>query len=235
MPTLRLNKGGDIVLGCRIWDMTRWTEEGRAVKQRRINGATRRVMRAALAVSGATLAGVLTTAQVAPAKEPFRVGIASLVNGRSAPQFIAFEERLRQLMSSAGGEPAIDFMLLGGDATRYPVAMQELASRKPDVLVAPGPEISLKAAHEATQTIPIVMIGVDYDPVARGYVHSLAHPGGNITGVYLNTVELAGKRVEMLKETAPGANRLIVFWDAVGKIASSRPKPPRNYSGSSFT
>jgi putative tryptophan/tyrosine transport system substrate-binding protein len=51
------------------------------------------------------------------------------------------------------------------------------------------------------------MIGVDYDPVARGYVHSLARPGGNITGVSLNTVEVAAKRVEILKETVPGVSR----------------------------
>jgi len=61
----------------------------------------------------------------------------------------------------SGGEPVIDFIALEGDAGRYPAAMQELASRKPDVLIAPGPEISVKAARAATQTIPIVMIGVD--------------------------------------------------------------------------
>jgi ABC-type uncharacterized transport system substrate-binding protein len=103
----------------------------------------------------------MTAGQLAPAEEPFRVAVASLINGRSAPQFVAFEERLRQLMSTAGGEPVIDFIVLEGDAARYSAAMQELASRKPDVLIAPGPEISLKAARGATQTIPIVMIGVD--------------------------------------------------------------------------
>jgi putative tryptophan/tyrosine transport system substrate-binding protein len=51
------------------------------------------------------------------------------------------------------------------------------------------------------------MIGVDYDSVARGYVHSLARPGGNITGVSLNTVEVAAKRVEILKETVSGISR----------------------------
>jgi len=177
----------------------------------------------------------MTAGQLAPAEEPFRVAVASLINGRSAPQFVAFEERLRQLMSTAGREPVIDFIELEGDAARYPAAMQELASRKPDVLVAPGPEISLKAARAATQTIPIVMIGVDYDPVARGYVHSLARPGGNITGVSLNTVEVAAKRVEILKETVPGISRFIVFWDAAGGTASIRPKPPCKYSGFSFS
>ena len=172
---------------------------------------------AVLTLMCSALAGVTIAGQLAPAEEPFRVAVASLINGRSAPQFVAFEERLRQLMSTAGGEPVIDFIVLAGDAARYPAAMQELASRKPDVLIAPGPEISLKAARAATQTIPIVMIGVDYDPVARGYVHSLARPGGNITGVSLNTVEVAAKRVEILKETVPGISRLIMFSDAAGR------------------
>jgi putative ABC transport system substrate-binding protein len=171
----------------------------------------------ALALAAAVLAwAAIAVPPTASAEEPFRVGVASLVNGRSAPQFVAFEDRLRQLMKSAGGEPTIDFIVLGGEAGRYPEAMRELASRKPDVLVAPGPEISLKAAEAASRTIPIVMIGVDYDPVARGHVQSLARPGGNITGVYLNTVELAAKRVEMLKETVPAARRFVVFWDAAG-------------------
>ena len=169
-----------------------------------------------LGLVGAILASVLP-ADVFAADKPFRVGIASLVNPRSAPQFVAFEERLRQLMSATGRELVVDFMALDGEAERYPAAMQELAGRKPDVLVAPGPEVSLKAARTATQTIPIVMIAVDYDEVALGYVQSLAHPGGNITGVYLNTVDIAAKRVEMLKETVPGVSRFIVFWDAAGR------------------
>jgi hypothetical protein len=96
----------------------------------------------------------MTAGPLTPAEKPFRVAVASLINGRSAPQFVAFEERLRQLMSIAGGEPVIDFIALEGDAARYPAAMQELASRKPDVLVAPGPEISLKAARGRRRRSP---------------------------------------------------------------------------------
>jgi putative ABC transport system substrate-binding protein len=170
---------------------------------------------AALTLAAAALA--VTATPAAAADKPFRVGIASLVNGRSSPQFVAFEGRLRQLMNGSGRELDIDFIVLDGDAERYPAVARELVSRNPDVLLAPGPEISLKAARAATQTIPIVMSAVDYDPVARGYVPSLARPGGNITGVFLNTVEVAAKRVEMLKEVAPDTRRFIVFWDAPGR------------------
>jgi putative ABC transport system substrate-binding protein len=160
---------------------------------------------------------MLAHAQASAADKSFRVGIASLVNPRSAPQFVAFEETLHQLMGKDSRELTIDFLVLDGDAERYPAAMQDLVSRQPDVLIAPGPEVSLNAARAATRTIPIVMIAVDYDAVARGYVQSLAHPDGNITGVYLNTVDVAAKRVEMLKEAVPSTSRLIVFWDQAGE------------------
>jgi putative ABC transport system substrate-binding protein len=151
------------------------------------------------------------------AEKPSRVGIASLVNPRSASQFVAFEQRVRELAAAAGQDVEIDFTLLDGHAERYPAAMQELVRRGADVLLAPGQEIALKAARSATQTIPIVMVAVDYDPVALGYVQSLARPGGNITGVYLSLIDLAGKRAQLLKEAVPGLTRLIVFWDAVGQ------------------
>lgn len=125
--------------------------------------------RAVLALAGAALVGALAPSNALATDKPFRVGIASLVNPRTAPQFAAFEEQLRQLAGAAGRELTIDFLVLDGDAARYPAAMRELASRQPDVLVAPGPEVSLKAAREAAKTIPIVMVAVDYDAVARGY------------------------------------------------------------------
>ncbi|HEX3538619.1 MAG TPA: ABC transporter substrate-binding protein [Stellaceae bacterium] len=173
------------------------------------------------------LLGVVTGAAIAVATgmpdsgcaaedKTFRVGIASLVNSRSAPQFLAFEERLRQLATAAGRDLAIEFRLLDGDADRFPAAMQELVRGHPDLILAPGQEIAAKAARAATQTIPIVVVAIDYDPVALGYVQNLARPGGNITGVYLDTIEVAAKRAQLLKEAAPDIKRLIVFWDAVG-------------------
>jgi putative ABC transport system substrate-binding protein len=140
-----------------------------------------------------------------------------LVNGRSSPQFVAFEQRLRELASATGQDLTIDFTMLDGDAERFAAAMQEQVQRGVDVLLAPGQEVALKAARAATQRIPIVMVAIDYDPVALGYVQSLARPGGNITGVYLDTIELAAKRAQLLKEAAPGTTRFIVFWDAVGR------------------
>ena len=126
-----------------------------------------------------------------------------MVNGRSSSQFVAFEQRLRELASATGQDLTIDFTVLDGDAERFAAAMQEQVQRGVDVLLAPGQEVALKAARAATQRIPIVMVAIDYDPVALGYVQSLARPGGNITGVYLDTIELAAKRAQLLKEAAP--------------------------------
>jgi putative ABC transport system substrate-binding protein len=96
----------------------------------------------------------------AAAEKPFRVGIASLVNPRSASQFVGFEQRVRELAAAAGQDVEIDFTLLDRHAERYPAAMQELVRRGAEVLLAPGQEIALKAARAATQTIPIVMVAV---------------------------------------------------------------------------
>ena len=83
-----------------------------------------------------------------------------------------------------------------------------------DVIVADGPEIPLRAARNATNAIPVVAVAVNYDPVERGYAASLSHPGGNITGIFLRSIELAAKQVELLKELMPDAARLAVLWAA---------------------
>jgi putative ABC transport system substrate-binding protein len=67
----------------------------------------------------------------------------------------------------------------------------------------------MKAATEATKTIPIVMVAVDYDPLALGYVAGLARPGGNITGVFLRQTELSGRRLDLLKQTIPASLALL--------------------------
>src|SRR6516164_1711925 len=84
-----------------------------------------------------------------------------------------------------------DFITLLGGAAAW-----TLAAREPDVILAIGPEIGLKSALAVTRTVPIVMIAIDYDPLARGYITSLARPSGNITGVVFQQIELAAKRIQ---------------------------------------
>jgi len=75
--------------------------------------------------------------------------------------------------------------------------------------------LALKAAEEATATVPIIMVAIDYDPLARGHIASLAHPGGNVTGVFLQQLELTAKRLQLLTEAVPRISRLWVLWDAM--------------------
>jgi putative ABC transport system substrate-binding protein len=70
-------------------------------------------------------------------------------------------------------------------------------------------------AWKRTRTLPIVFVANNYDPIARGYVQSLAKPGGNVTGIYLCQTELAEKQVELLTQAFPGRTRLAVLWDFI--------------------
>ncbi len=109
----------------------------------------------------------------------------------------------------------LDFIDQEGKPDRYGEAMQELVRNKPDIILAYGPEASLKGALAATQTIPIVMAAIDYDPITLGYVTSLARPTGNVTGLLLQQIELAEKRIELLREAFPAMKAVTVFWDAL--------------------
>jgi putative ABC transport system substrate-binding protein len=161
------------------------------------------------------LLGALAPLLGARAMEPakiFHVGIVFIPPcvGSNA---LAFEQRLRDLGYVEGKTLAVDLLCLE-QIEGYPAAMEELVGRKVDVIVTTGQEAALKAAKQATATIPIVTLAIDFDPVAKGYATSLARPGGNITGVFLNQTELTGKRLELLKQTVPDMARAIVFWDS---------------------
>ena len=84
---------------------------------------------------------------------------------------------------------------------------------KPDLLVAAGPEVALQAVVGASGHIPIVMFAVNFDPIERGYVTSLAQPGGNITGVIVRPLDLARKQIDLLRQVFPDRNRLAVLYD----------------------
>jgi putative ABC transport system substrate-binding protein len=81
------------------------------------------------------------------------------------------------------------------------------------VLLTAGGEVSIRAAKEATSTIPVVMVAVDFDPTGGAYVASLTHPGGNMTGVIFQERELSAKRLELLTQAFPNVTRVAVLWD----------------------
>jgi putative ABC transport system substrate-binding protein len=97
-----------------------------------------------------------------------------------------------------------------GKPKRFPGLTAELIRLQVDVIVASGP--ALPAVKQATSKIPVVM-AASIDPVVQGYVQSLGHPGGNFTGLSLQSVETTGKRLELLKELVPGTAPVAVLWN----------------------
>jgi ABC-type uncharacterized transport system substrate-binding protein len=126
----------------------------------------------------------------------------------------AFQQRLRDLGYIEGKNVLIDYRYAEGKADRIQSLVAELVQLKVDVLVVGSPG-AVQEAKQSTKTIPIVMV-ITQDPVAAGYINSLARPGGNITGVTRLTRELAGKRLELLKEAVPTTSRVGILWSGSG-------------------
>jgi len=121
----------------------------------------------------------------------------------------AFRQRLRELGYVEGQNLVTESRYAEGREERLHELAAELVRLKVDVIVAPG-TAAIQAAQHATRTIPIVMTGAN-DPAGQGLVASLAHPGGNTTGLSNLGVELPGKRLELLKETVPQSTRIAVL------------------------
>ncbi len=144
-----------------------------------------------------------------PGKVP-RVGLLTSASAAVAATWIdAFRQGLRDLGFIEGKNIVLE--IRGGEAKpeRISNLAAELVQLKVDIIVTGG-LAATHAAKEATNTIPIVM-RYDSDPVRRGVVDSLAHPGGNITGLASISQELNGKRFELLAETVPGVKRIAVL------------------------
>ena len=93
----------------------------------------------------------------------------------------------------------------------------ELVAAKADVLIADGPEIALQAATAARPIVPVVMLANNYNPFERGYVRTLAQPGGNVTGLFYRQQELAAKQLELLIEAFPEPRRIAMLWDSISE------------------
>jgi ABC-type uncharacterized transport system substrate-binding protein len=120
---------------------------------------------------------------------------------------------LRELGHIEGQNIAIEYRYSEEKVDRLPKLAAELVRLKVDVIVVAGGDVLIRAARSATRTIPIVLTGAGADPVEAGFVESLAHPGGNVTGVTLLSRELGGKRLELLKEAVPKLARVAVLND----------------------
>ena len=122
----------------------------------------------------------------------------------------AFVQRLHELGWIEGRTVAIEYRWADGRTERFREIAAEFARLKVDVIVTVGSAVN--AAKEATSTIPIVF-AIAVDPIGSGMVDSLARPGGNVTGVSIQSAELAGKRIELLRQILPGLRRMAVIAD----------------------
>jgi putative tryptophan/tyrosine transport system substrate-binding protein len=163
-------------------------------------------------LGGATAANAWPAAVRAQPQKMLRIGMAS-VNPRKAPIWVAFEKRMRELGYNEGSNLAVEFLNVPSPA-EYLEGDKELVQRHVDIIIAVGPDVALKSAMAATSKLPIVMVAIDFDPFALGYVSSLAHPTGNVTGVFSQQIELSAKRLEIAKEMVPALQSAAVFWDS---------------------
>ena len=171
---------------------------------------TRRVFLASLA------GGLIIAPLVALAQQPgkvWRIGLLDLAPSSPATvaRWKACRERLRELGYAEGQNVVFESRRADGQVSRLPGLAAELVNAKADIVVTASSEAA-RAAKQATSSIPVVTATAG-DPVALGLVTSLARPGGNVTGVVSLITELAGKRLELLKQLIPRASRVAILRD----------------------
>jgi len=165
----------------------------------------RRTFLSSLAV-GVVLASQSSKAQ--PARV-FRIGF--LMPGPENPYVATWMGALRNLGYTEGQNLIVERRL--GAPEDLPSMALDLVRMKVDLIYA-GASSGVRAAVNATREIPIVAVDLETDPIASGYASTLAHPGGNLTGFFLDLPEFSAKRLEVLKETLPTVSRVIVLWDS---------------------
>ncbi|PWT76600.1 MAG: ABC transporter substrate-binding protein [Proteobacteria bacterium] len=166
---------------------------------------------------GAALAGLRLNA-LAAGEEPTgrKPPVVAIIN--PSPPVPHFRELIHEAARSLGYELGRNLILTeywaGGSEERLRSDTAAAVGQKVDVLTV-GTSAGVRAALAATSTIPIVAVDMESDPVANGWARSLAKPGKNLTGFFLDLPELSGKRLEQLKELIPHLSRVAVLWDAL--------------------
>ena len=159
--------------------------------------------------------GILAAPLIARAQAAKGARIGVMAPGspppESSPPISAFVQGLRDLGWVPGQNVTLEYRWTDDREDRYPELARDLVRLQVDVIVA-STAIAIRAAKQATTSIPIVMAATGF-PVESGLVASLARPGGNVTGVATLTVELVGKRLELLRLVAPHASRIAVLYD----------------------
>ncbi len=161
--------------------------------------------------AGTLLVGVFP-AHAQPANKVPRIGVLHPGTPASAPQSVeAFRQGLREHGYEEGKNIVVERRYTESRLERVAEVVAEFVRLKVDVIVT-SLDVATAAAKQQTQTIPIVM-AISIDPVATGFVSSLARPGGNVTGLSTMSPELAAKRLELLREAVPGLSRVAIMWN----------------------
>ena len=157
-----------------------------------------------------TLALTILVVRCGAAAQPTVARVGMLTAGSGLPALReVFHQSLRDLGYVEGHNLTVEQRQAGGQLERLPALAAELVRGEPDVIVALGPS-ALRAAQQATRTIPIVML-VSGDPIGAGFVPNLTRPGGNITGMTTLSSRLSARRLALLKEVVPQLTRVAVL------------------------
>jgi len=165
---------------------------------------------------GSVACGLFPVPLLGAAEQPGRVPVVGILNNSVGPRSKSVDttrQGLRDAGYVEGRTIGFEVRFAGGKPERYPAFAADLVRRKVDVILAIGPP-ALRAARDATSSIPIVAIDLESDPVHAGFARSLAHPGGNITGCFLDQPGLTGKWLELIVEAVPGTRRMAVLRDS---------------------
>ena len=170
--------------------------------------------RAFIGAIGIALVAVSRLARAQPTAKSARVGWLGRSAGKETPTFKAFAEGLRDLGYVIGENLVIDVRTPDQDKVeQYPEVARQFIAAGVDVILASNP-YAVEAVTKTTTTIPVVAVDFESDPVARGWVASLARPGGNVTGFFLDLPELSAKQLQILTEVKPNLMKVAALGDA---------------------
>jgi putative ABC transport system substrate-binding protein len=165
---------------------------------------------------GSVAGSLLVAPLAAEAQQTGKVPVVGVLNSGFTGQstaIAAFRSGLIDIGLVEGQTITLEIRSAGGKPDALPALAAELVQRKVDFILALGPA-ALKAATGATASIPIVAFDLESNPVAGGYVRSLARPGGNVTGLFLDHPALTGKWLELIREVSPNSRRVALLWDS---------------------
>ena len=160
-------------------------------------------------VGGAAL-GCPVVARAQRPPTPVIGAISPLAPERMRPFLVLFRQGLAEAGYVEGKNVVIEYRFANGRPELFREFASDLVRRNVNVIFAGSPE-AVDATRNATTSVPIVAIDLERDPVAMGYVENFAHPGGNVTGIYLDLPELSGKQLDLLRQIFPGISRIAIF------------------------